>query len=113
VVQNILSNSVKYTPDEGVIDLHLGLTPDRKAVLLVIKDTGFGIPKDQQEQIFTKLFRADNVREKETEGTGLGLYIAKTIIDNSGGKLWFESEEDKGTTFYLELQAINSEAHNA
>ena len=106
VVQNILSNSVKYSPDGGMIDLHLGLTSDKKAVLLTIKDNGFGIPKDQQEQIFTKLFRADNVREKETEGTGLGLYIAKTIIDNSGGKLWFESEENAGTTFYLELDAI-------
>lgn len=109
VVQNVLSNAVKYTPDEGQIDLHLGSTSDKKAVLLVIKDNGFGIPKDQQEQIFTKLFRADNVREKETEGTGLGLYIAKTIIDNSGGKLWFESEENKGTTFYLELKVITPE----
>lgn len=106
VVQNILSNAVKYTPDEGNIELSVALTPDKKSLLLTIVDTGYGIPKGQQEQIFTKLFRADNVREKETEGTGLGLYIAKTIIDNSEGKLWFESEEDKGTTFYLEMPAI-------
>ncbi len=104
VVQNVLSNAVKYTPEKGRIDVSVARTPDKSAVLLKIVDTGYGIPKRQQGQIFTKLFRADNVREKETEGTGLGLYIAKTIIDNSGGKLWFESEEDKGTTFCLELQ---------
>jgi PAS domain S-box-containing protein len=108
VVQNVLSNAVKYTPDEGSIDLTLALTPNKEAIRLTIVDTGYGIPKKQQGQIFTKLFRADNVREKETEGTGLGLYIAKTIIDNSEGKLWFESEENKGTTFYLELKVVDS-----
>lgn len=106
VVQNILSNAVKYTPDKGDISLSIVLTPDKKTVLLTIADTGYGIPLNQQEQIFTKLFRADNVREKETEGTGLGLYIAKTIVDNSEGKLWFTSEENKGTKFYLQLPTI-------
>ncbi|MEK7602220.1 MAG: PAS domain-containing sensor histidine kinase [Patescibacteria group bacterium] len=109
VVQNILSNAVKYTPDNGTIDLTLTLIPSANTLRLKIKDTGYGIPLAQQEQIFTKLFRADNVREKETEGTGLGLYIAKTIIDNSEGRLWFESEENKGTTFYLELPAFSDQ----
>lgn len=109
VVQNILSNSVKYTPDNGSISLSLSLAPDKKKILLTITDTGYGIPKNQQGQIFTKLFRADNVREKETEGTGLGLYIAKTIIDNSDGKLWFTSAENEGTTFFLELQTVTTQ----
>ncbi len=111
VVQNILSNAVKYTPDNGDIALLLALAPDKKKILLTITDTGYGIPKNQQEQIFTKLFRADNVREKETEGTGLGLYIAKTIIDHSEGKLWFTSEENGGTTFFLELQTTEAEGN--
>lgn len=106
VVQNILSNAVKYTPDKGEIALSLVLAPNQEKILLTITDTGYGIPKNQQGQIFTKLFRADNVREKETEGTGLGLYIAKTIIDNSEGRLWFTSGENEGTTFFLELQTI-------
>ena len=58
-----------------------------------------GIPKIQQKKIFQKLFRADNVRETDTEGTGLGLYIIKSIVDNTGGKIWFESVENKGTSF--------------
>lgn len=111
VVQNLLSNAIKYTPEKGKIELSLTLTNQKKCLLFTISDTGYGIPKNQQHKIFKKLFRADNVREKDTEGTGLGLYIAKAIIDNSGGKIWFESpasnhiegEENVGTTFYVEL----------
>ncbi|OGH74271.1 MAG: hypothetical protein A3G00_00145 [Candidatus Magasanikbacteria bacterium RIFCSPLOWO2_12_FULL_43_12] len=83
------------------------------SIAIKVADTGYGIPKDQQNKIFTKLFRADNVREKDTEGTGLGLYIVKSIIDHSGGKIWFsspggsalggESSENPGTTFYVTL----------
>ena len=71
-----------------------------------ISDTGYGIPKNQQDKIFTKLFRADNVRDKDTDGTGLGLYIVRSIVENSGGKVWFKSlggEENKGTTFFVTL----------
>ena len=70
------------------------------SLLIKVKDTGIGIPKEQQDKIFEKLFRADNVKETDTEGTGLGLYVVKSIIENCGGKVWFESKENKGTTFY-------------
>lgn len=103
VIQNLLSNSVKYTPEKGRIEMSLSLEPNKKMLLFKISDNGYGIPKNQQSKIFTKLFRADNVRGKDTEGTGLGLYIVKAIIDNSEGKVWFESKEDKGTTFFVTL----------
>ena len=102
IVQNLLSNAVKYTPEGGKINMEVSLE-DKKNILLKISDTGYGIPKNQQSQIFDKLFRADNVRAKDTEGTGLGLYIVKSIIDNSNGKIRFESQENKGTTFYVTL----------
>ena len=102
VIQNILSNAVKYTPDGGKITFSLSLDSTQNVVLKV-SDTGYGIPKNQQNRIFTKLFRADNVIGKDTEGTGLGLYIAKSIVEQSGGKLWFESEENIGSTFYVTL----------
>ncbi len=103
VVQNLLSNSVKYTVDKGKIKISLILDNKKKTLLFKISDNGYGIPKNQQDKIFTKLFRADNVRGKDTEGTGLGLYIVKAIIDSSGGKVYFESKEDEGTTFYVTL----------
>lgn len=101
VFQNLLSNAIKYTPDSGQVTLKLGR--DKKNLLVEVSDTGYGIPKGDQSRIFQKLFRAENVRERDTEGTGLGLYIIKSIIDHAGGKINFKSEENKGTTFYLEI----------
>lgn len=113
VFQNLLSNAVKYTPSEGMIKVGVRLVRRGESVdnlkakedsfAIVVSDTGYGIPKGQQGKIFTKFFRADNVREKDTEGTGLDLYIVKAIINLSGGAIWFESEESKGTTFYASL----------
>lgn len=101
ILQNLLSNSVKYNKDNGLVDFTIS-TKD-KFLEIKVKDTGLGVPKNQQEKIFEKLFRADNVRSTDTEGTGLGLYIVKSIVDNSGGKIWLESEENKGSTFYVHL----------
>ena len=101
IFQNLLSNAVKYTPDKGIVTLEI--TQENKNIIITVADTGYGIPKNQQNKIFTKLFRADNVREKEPNGTGLGLYIVKSIVENSGGKIWFTSEENKGTIFYVTL----------
>ncbi len=113
VLQNLLNNSIKYTPPGGEVvfeikNIKKGKQIDRRkfnqdGVLIKVSDTGLGIPKDQQDKIFTKLFRADNVRVQDVEGTGLGLYIVKSIIDHSGGKIWFRSKENKGTTFYVFL----------
>ena len=66
---------------------------------ITVTDTGIGIPRFQQDKIFTKLFRADNVMIADTEGTGLGLYIVKSILDEINGKISFKSEQNKGTTF--------------
>ncbi len=101
IFQNLLSNAIKYTPNKGSVKLTI--KEEKKNVLISVSDTGFGIPKDQQDKIFTKLFRASNVREKNTEGTGLGLYIIKSIVENSNGNIYFISEEKKGTTFFVSL----------
>ena len=101
VIQNLLSNAVKYTPEKGKVTI--SILEKEPNVEIEVSDTGYGIPKLQQKDIFTKLFRADNVREKDTEGTGLGLYIVKNIVEHSGGKIWFESIENKGTTFYITI----------
>ncbi|MFA5163295.1 MAG: ATP-binding protein [Patescibacteria group bacterium] len=101
VFQNLLSNAAKYTPDKGLIKIKI--YPEGQNLMISVQDNGYGIPKEQQAKIFDKLFRADNVKEKDTEGTGLGLYIVKSIIEGSQGNVRFESEEDKGTTFFVSL----------
>ena len=70
---------------------------------LFIQDTGLGIPKDQQKRVFAKFFRAANVMRTDTEGSGLGLFIAKNIIEAHNGRIWFESKENIGSTFHFTL----------
>jgi PAS domain S-box-containing protein len=103
IFQNLISNAVKYTPSKGTVRIGLAVDRRQKALVITVADTGYGIPADQQDKIFTKLFRADNVRQKDTEGTGLGLYIVKSVVEHSGGTIRFESRENKGTTFYVNL----------
>jgi signal transduction histidine kinase/sensor domain CHASE-containing protein len=99
VAQNLLSNAIKYTPEKGGVRYEVRHDASKECVVLTVADTGCGIPKSQHHKVFTKLFRADNARTIDAEGTGLGLYIVKSIIDQSGGQITFESEEKKGTTF--------------
>jgi signal transduction histidine kinase len=101
IFQNFLSNSVKYTPEGGLIEAEIRTVDNH--LYIRVSDNGYGIPKGQESQIFKKLFRADNVRQKDTEGTGLGLYIVKAIVEASGGAISFASEENKGTTFHVYL----------
>jgi PAS domain S-box-containing protein len=104
IFQNLISNAVKYTPDKGKISVIVELRDEE--VVIKVEDNGYGIPEGQQSKIFTKLFRADNAREVDPDGTGLGLYIVKAIADASGGRAWFKSKEGKGSTFYVALPAI-------
>jgi PAS domain S-box-containing protein len=99
VLQNLLSNAVKYTPQRGHIDL--SILSDGQELRFEVKDSGMGIPRSQQSRVFEKLFRADNVLKTDTEGTGIGLYIAKYTAEAWGGRLWFESKEGRGTTFFF------------
>jgi signal transduction histidine kinase len=98
IFQNLLSNSIKYTPEGGRIII--SVYKNKTNMIVSIADNGYGIPKSQLPKVFTRLFRADNVVQK-SEGTGLGLYIVKAVMDQTGGEVWFESEEGKGTTFYV------------
>ena len=107
VFQNLLTNAIKYTPPKGTIKI--SIKKNKEDVLVSVSDNGYGIPKKQQENIFTKMFRADNVKLRDTTGTGLGLYIVKSIIEQSAeGNIWFESKENKGTTFYFTIPLISN-----
>jgi signal transduction histidine kinase len=98
---NIVGNAVKYTPDHGNIDI--SLQKHNGNVRFEVRDTGFGIPHDQQERIFQPFFRAHSDETKSIEGTGLGLYLVKRIVERSGGQILFSSEYGVGSTFGFEL----------
>lgn len=101
IMENLLSNAVKYSSKKG--EIQFVIRREGKDIWIEVHDTGCGIPKHDQKHIFSKLFRAQNVQEMGTEGTGLGLFIVKSILDNTVGNMWFESEEGKGTVFYVTL----------
>jgi signal transduction histidine kinase len=99
VFSNLLSNAAKYSPEGTQIDVTLERR--KRDALISVRDRGSGIPKDQQPYIFRRFFRARSGEEKA--GTGLGLYVSKGIVEAHGGKIWFESQEGKGSTFYVLL----------
>ncbi len=101
ILANLLSNAVKYTPSGGQIKLVAA--KDGDDLVFSVADNGYGITVGQQARVFEKFFRADNVREKDTEGTGLGLYIVKALVSRMGGQISFESVENKGTTFHVSI----------
>lgn len=105
VLTNLISNSIKYSGNSVKIIVSIECKSDE--VLLSVKDFGLGIPAHQQSRVFQKFFRADNIATISTNGTGLGLYIVKGIVEGHGGKIWFESELDKGTTFFFTLPLKN------
>lgn len=98
-LENVVGNAVKYTLEGGTVAVKA--RADGPEIIVEVADSGLGIPRHQAHRVFDKFFRGDNVMAHETVGTGLGLYLAKTIMDLSGGRIWFESEEGKGTRFFL------------
>lgn len=101
VMVNLVSNAIKYTPEGGSVELVV--KPRKASITVDVIDSGWGIPKYSQEQVFTKFFRAHNIIKRETTGTGLGLYLVKGLLEAVGGKIWFVSDEQKGTTFSFRL----------
>ena len=101
VFQNLLSNSVRYTDSGGKIIITF--EKQGSSMLIQFSDTGYGIPENQHSQIFSRFFRAENIKSKDPAGIGLGLYIAKSVLEQINGKIWFKSLERKGTTFYVKI----------
>lgn len=101
VVDNIMNNAIKYSPDGGVITCRLLET--HRHVILSISDQGLGIPRKDLGKIFDRFYRVDKARSRKQGGTGLGLAISKEVIEAHNGRVWVDSQEGKGSTFYISL----------
>jgi len=98
---NLVGNALQYTPEGGNVTITFKDFLGDRAI--VISDTGIGVPKGEQDRVFTKLFRAGNAKNIDSQGTGLGLYLIKSIVKAMGGSISFVSEENKGSTFTIEF----------
>lgn len=105
VIENFIDNAIKYTKEDG--EIRLVIERREGELLLRVTDHGVGIPRAQQGRVFEKFFRADNTLKYQTKGTGLGLFISKSIVETLGGKMGFTSEENKGSTFWFTLPITN------
>lgn len=121
VIQNLVTNAVKYTKYEGTVIIHVSILKKNETIggrkmtegsfVIMVKDNGYGIKKSEQKNVFTKFYRASNVRNVPAEGTGLGLYLVKNMLDHTGGSIWFESDESKGSSFYVALPITGMRPH--
>jgi signal transduction histidine kinase len=104
-VSNLIGNASKYTPDKGKIEVRVFVKDE--VVHLEVQDTGFGIPSEALPKLFTEFFRVKTEATKNISGTGLGLNLVKNVIDAHSGEVWVQSEEGKGSTFFVTLPIIN------
>ena len=100
-LQNLVSNAVKYTPEGGSVRITVAFSGN--TTVLTVADSGYGIPPEAQDKIFTKMFRAENAQKVDTKGTGLGLYLTKSFVEVLGGTITFTSKLGEGSIFTLAL----------
>lgn len=106
-IMNLIENAIQYSPRTGGV-VEVELQQKDESIVFTVKDNGIGVPKDQQAKLFNKMFRASNAKEIRPDGTGLGLFLVKRVIEDQGGKIIFESKPAKGSLFGFSIPINNS-----
>ena len=101
VIDNLVQNAIDYTPEKGKVHIETSVTAN--TFLFQVSDTGIGIPKQDKNKVFSEFFRSINARKLKSTGSGIGLFLASMVIKAHKGKIWFDSEENKGTTFHFQI----------
>jgi signal transduction histidine kinase len=112
VLTNLVGNAIKYSPQGGPVIINIWEDTAAQAVEISVQDSGIGIPKQQHAQIFGRFMRAENAVAWGISGTGLGLYLCRELIERHEGHLWFESEEGRGSTFFLTLPFVSTRSES-
>jgi signal transduction histidine kinase len=107
VIGNLVSNAIKYTGEGGQISVRVDRAEERGFLLTSVVDTGMGISAEDQKKLFSRFYRTEGARLSGTGGTGLGLYVTRSLVELHGGRVWLESEVDKGSTFYVTFVAAD------
>src|SRR3989344_1895122 len=106
VLENLIDNALKYTPRDGRVTIDLSdarINSARPSLEVMVADTGIGVPAVEKDKLFHRFFRGSNAIRLEPDGTGLGLFIARDIVEKHGGEIWFESKDGEGTNFHFTL----------
>jgi signal transduction histidine kinase len=101
LLDNLISNAIKFTPEDGRVDVRVG--PHDGGIRIEVADSGIGIPESERARLFDRFFRASTAVQRQIPGTGLGLYIARAIVEAHGGAIDVRSDEGSGTTFCVDL----------
>lgn len=110
VLTNLLNNAIKYSPEGGIIDIFVAQSKQDGTAIVSVRDYGIGIPIQQHGRIFGRFARADNAQEYGIGGTGLGLYLSRELVERQAGRIWFESVEGQGSTFFLAFPLFREDA---
>ena len=109
VIMNLIDNAINYSqPPAGGGKIEVILEQDGRQIIFKVIDNGIGVPVDQQAKLFTKMFRAKNAKEVRPDGTGLGLYLVRRVVEDQGGKIIFKSKAGKGSEFGFSMPIHNS-----
>ena len=108
ILNHLLNNAIKFTRSGGSIAVCLGRDAEEGYLLLTVADSGIGIPTAEQDKVFERFYRASNVTYIGAAGAGIGLHIARALIELHGGRIWLESDIDRGATFYVTFPIADS-----